>query len=320
MAKEIAVNPENWEESEDEDETGSGRTSTDTFKPLTPLELLVNEIKLPALPQVLLELLRVINDPKSSAEDLAQVISLDTGLSSYLLRMVNSAYYSFPFPIDTVARAVTLIGTRELSVLAFSTSFLKMFKESPPKYLKIEDFWKHSIACGITARNIARRCGKKNPDRHFVAGLLHDIGRLVIFSNLPELGLEVLTVANEKDILVFEAESSVLGFDHARFGGALMGKWNLPATLVSSVRYHHSPQEGEDFEEPGSIHIADIVTKSLGIGLSGQLYVPPLDAQVWEDFGLTPEGLDHVIDDLEGEIEKTFGLLMGLEGFHLRKQ
>jgi putative nucleotidyltransferase with HDIG domain len=232
-----------------------------------------------------------------------------------LLRIVNSAYYSFPFPIDTIARAVVMIGTQELSVLAFSTSFLKMFSKSPSKFVNIEQFWKHSIACGIFARALAQRCEKSNPDRHFLGGLLHDIGRLAMFSNIPELAEELLAVGHEKDIPLHEAEEDVLGFDHARFGGSLLSKWNFPSTLVAAVGYHHAPHMGEDFDEPGTVHLADIIAKALGIGSSGQFYVPALSQQIWDGLELSSQDLALLIQDLEGELEAKFNILLGMKEF-----
>ena len=313
LARDLAEHPETHKQEVEINEPPSERISDRSPMPLGPLELLVNEVKLPALPQVLIELLRVINDPTSSANALAEVISMDTSLASYLLRIVNSAYYSFPFPIDTVARAVVLIGNREIASLAFSTSFLKMFNESPPAFINMELFWKHNIACGIIARGLAQRCKRKNPARHFVAGLLHDIGRLVIFSNIPELAREVMAVGHDKAILLPEAEHMVLGFDHARFGGALLGKWNFPSTLVSAVLYHHSPHMDEDYDEPGIVHVADIIAKALGLGSSGEFHVPPINTQTWEGLGLSHEELAPLIQGLDGELEATFNILLGLK-------
>jgi HD-like signal output (HDOD) protein len=312
VARDMADRPEAYTEDTKKDEIPRAHFSDKSEMPLGPLELLINEINLPALPQVLIELLRVINDPNTSAKDLAAVVSLDTSLSSYLLRVVNSAYYNFPFPIDTVTRAVILIGTRELSVLAFSTSFLNLFRKSPSQSINIEQFWKHSIACGITARILARRGKKKNPERHFVAGLLHDIGRLAIFGNIPQLAEDVLAVGREKGMPFYEAEQMVLGFDHARFGGSLLRKWNFPSTLVAAVLHHHVPHMGEDFDEPGTVHLADIIAKAMGVGLSGDFYVPAMDPQAWNGLELCLQDLSPIIQALEEELESTFRILVGM--------
>ena len=314
-SRDLAEQPEGSHETGLRKQTAWRRVSEKETIPLGPLELLMNEIKLPALPQVLLELIRVINDPKSSATDLAAIIELDTSLSSYLLRLVNSAYYSFPFPIDTITRAVTLVGTREISALAFSSTFLNMFKQTTSEFINIEAFWKHSIACSIIARALAQRCKKRNPDRHFVGGLLHDIGRLAIFSNIPKLAEELLAVGFEQNTPLYEAEQMVMGFDHGRFGGSLLGKWNFPSTLVAAVRYHHFPQMAENYDEPHTVHIADIAANALGIGGISELCVPPLNTRTWDSLGLHPEDLASIISGLEKELDATFQILTGVKDF-----
>lgn len=270
---------------------------------LGPLQLLVNEIKLPALPQVLLELMQILDDPNSSAKDLAEVIRLDASLASYLLRLVNSAYYSFPFPIDTVDRAVTLLGTREISSLAVSSSFLKMFKESSARFVTIEEFWKHSISCGTAARVLARRCGRSNPERHFVAGLLHDLGRLVIFVHLPDLAEEMLAVEHWRDVSLYQAEGELLGFDHGRFGATLLANWNFPKTLVAAVQHHHAPQAAHEFDEPKTVHLANLITNGLGLGSSGDDHVPPLDVATWDELGLAADELPAIVEELQAELK-----------------
>jgi HD-like signal output (HDOD) protein len=314
MGREIMKHPESFLETHQSPSFLDEKVFEKPAKPLSPLELFINEVKLPALPQALIELLRVINDPHCSAADLAEVISLDTSLSSYLLRMVNSAYYSFPFPIDTITRAVTLIGTKEISALAFSRSFLNTFNESPPDFFDMEQFWKHSIACGIVARALAKRCNKTNPNRHFVAGLLHDLGRLIIFSNIPHLGGEALFKAVHENIPLHAVELTLFGFDHARFGGSLLKKWNFPSTLTTAVLHHHSPEKAHGYDEAVSIHLSDFIVKGLGIGLSGDSHLPPLRIQLWEELGLSTQDLTQLVDGIEDELETTFRLLLGLNG------
>jgi HD-like signal output (HDOD) protein len=282
------------------------------LSPLSPLELLVKEIKLPALPQVMIELMQVINDPKSSAQDLAQVIAMDTSLSSNLLRIVNSTYYTFPFPIDTVQRAVALMGTREISLIAFSASFLKMFNRAPVECIRIEEFWKHSIACGTMARSVAAKCKMPNPERHFLSGLLHDLGRLVLATHLPEWTSNLFEAGKERSLPLYQIEMKACGFDHGRFGGTLLKKWNFPSTLVAALYYHHQDQGSENYDEPATIHVADIMAKALGLGLSGDEHVPPIQSGHWERLKLAPEDLVKIAVDLDEEIQKSFGSILGI--------
>ena len=282
------------------------------LSPLSPMELLVKEIKLPALPQVMIELMQAINDPKSAAQDLARVIAMDTSLSSNLLRIVNSSYYSFPFPIDTVQRAVALMGTRELSLIAFSTSFLKMFNRPPVKCINLKEFWKHSIACGTMARGIAARCGMPNPERHFLSGLLHDLGRLVLATHLPEWTENLFEAGTERSLPLYQIEMESCGFDHGRFGATLLKQWHFPFTLVAALYYHHQDQGSEDYDEPATVHVADIMAKALGLGSNGDDHVPPIQSGHWKRLNLAPEALVKIAVDLGEEIQKSFGSIIGL--------
>ena len=255
------------------------------LSPLAPLELLVKEVRLPALPQVLIELMQAINDPKSSAQDLSKVIAMDTGLSSNLLRIVNSAYYTFPFPIDNVQRAVALMGTREISLIAFSASFMKMFERAPVECIKMEEFWKHSIACGTMAKGIAARCKMPNPERHFLSGLLHDLGRLVLASHLPEWSANLFEAGRERSLPLYQIEMESCGFDHGRFGATLLKQWHFPSTLVAALYYHHHDEGSEDYDEPATVHVADIMAKALGLGSGDDEHVPPIHSGPWEVLG-----------------------------------
>ena len=282
--------------------------------PLKPIELILGEIKLPALPQVLLELMRVINDPKCGAGDIAEVIRLDMSLASHLLRIVNSAYYNFPFTIDTVDRAVTLIGTKEITTLAFSSSFLNMFKKGDT-FFDMEAFWKHSVSCSTAARTLAKRAQKGTPERYFVAGLLHDIGRLVLATYTPDLWQEISQQEEGQEVLPYEREEALIGFDHGQFGGALLAQWNFPNTLIRAVKYHHSPQWSEEFDEAITVHVADIIVNALGIGWDAWSFVPPLSPEAWERLGLETADVDDIVGETQEELEKMLSILSGVKEF-----
>jgi putative nucleotidyltransferase with HDIG domain len=281
---------------------------------LKPIELILGEIKLPAFPQVLLELMRVINDPKCSSGDIAEVIRLDMSLASHLLRLVNSAYYNFPFTIDTVDRAVTLIGTKEITTLAFSSSFLNIF-EKGDTFFDMEAFWKHSISCSIASRTLAKRAQKGTPERYFVAGLLHDIGRLVLATYTPDLWQEISQQEEGQEALPYDREEALIGFDHGQFGGALLAQWNFPNTLVRAVKYHHSPQWSGEFDEAITVHVADIVVNALGMGWDVWSFVPPLSPEAWERFGPETIDVDDIVGETQEELTKMLSILSGVKEF-----
>jgi len=279
-------------------------------EPLDPLDILRKEHQLPALPQVFLELQQAINASTTSADDLAAIISQDPSLTAFLLRMVNSAFYSLPMQIDTISRAVTVVGVNQLSTLAVGTSVMSLFKDVPEEVLDMEQFWKHSVACGLVARRLCRATGKGDPERAFVAGLLHDIGQLILFQAEPERATAVLLHARSKDVLLYAEEKALLGFDHATLGGMLLRKWNFPFILVSAVLEHHQPKENQKENEPGLVHCAETIVTGLGIGSSGEFFVQPPNAAVWASMELDPDRLDEIIEDLDEELEEAFGVLI----------
>jgi len=251
--------------------------------------LLEGDVGLASLPHIFTEINRVISDPRSSAIHVADVISKDPNLTTKLLRIVNSAFYGFPSKIDTISRAVTILGGRQLSTLALGTSVLEIFKDIPADLVDMKSFWEHSFACGIAARMIASYKNIVNTERLFVAGLLHDIGRLVNYRYLPHQGREMLLHAQRTDGLLRSAELEVLGFDHTQIGAMLMQKWKLPVILEQAVGYHHQPMLSQHPREASIVHIADILINALMIGTSGERFVPPVIQEAWTEMGLPTE-------------------------------
>lgn len=282
---------------------------TKKFSQVDPLSLLGSDIKLPSLPQVFIELRQVINDPGSSAADVAKVISQDTALSAFLLRMVNSAFYSFPSQIDTISRAVAVIGTKQLSTLALGTSVMDMFKDLPADIIDLELFWRHSFACGIIASELCRMLKQGSPEKAFVAGLLHDIGRPVLMMALPEQAVAATAISRNKKALMFKAERVVTGFDHAELGGMLLRKWNLPFSLVTAVLYHHNPVKAS--KKPESMHVffANVIAKTMGIGGGGDFFIRNIKSERWKEHGLDPERLRKLDKRLTPLLKDAFSIL-----------
>lgn len=275
-----------------------------------PLDVLQEELTLPSLPQVVIELQQVINDSDSSASDVAAVVSKDAGISAFLLRLVNSAFYSFPSQIDTISRAVTVVGMKQLSNMALGVSVLKVFKGAKDSTLDLAHFWKHSIAVGIIAQRLAERARLPEPERYFVCGLLHDVGRVALYTVKPDKAAHILRVSRDKSIPLYAAEAEVVGFDHAKLGGMLLRKWNFPFSLTMGVLYHHLPEKSEKFKEPLIVHIADVMTKALGISSTDEWFVPPLSDDAWTRTGLTVADLYEVESGLRDMLDDMFSVLL----------
>jgi HD-like signal output (HDOD) protein len=263
------------------------------------------DVNLASLPNIFTEISKVIGDPRSSAIHVANVISSDPNLSAKLLKVVNSAFYSFPSKIDTISRAVMIVGSKQLSTLALGTSVVNIFQDIPADLVDMKSFWKHSIGCGISARMIAGYKNVSNTERLFVAGLLHDIGRLLIYKHLPQEGREILLQAKRTNCLLRSAEVEILGFDHTQIGGMLLKKWKLPLILEQAVGNHHQPSQSQYPLEATIVYIADILINALRIGTSGERFVPPLIPEVWTELGLPTEIFTNIVPLIDRQIEEV---------------
>lgn len=291
--------------------SGDITLTEDASSTVDPVDILQEDMKLPSVPEIVLELQKVVDDPESSAEEVAAVVSKDASLSAFLLRLVNSAFYNFPSQIDTISRAVTVVGTKQLTTMAIGASVLELFDEVPGNILDIGMFWKHSIAVGTIARKLAEFAGEDDAERFFVCGLLHDLGRLALFSVKPQKALAIVRRAKEDRIPLYAAEARVLGFDHAKLGGMLLRKWNFPFSLTMGLLYHHLPEKSEKFIEPHIVHLADIIANGLGFSTSGEYFIPPMSEEAWNRIGLSVEQLQLLEKDLYGTLQDLFGVLFG---------
>jgi len=270
-------------------------------------ERLVKEAKtLSSLPTIYTRLNEAVSNPWSSNRDIAGIISEDAGLAARLLRIANSAFYGFPSKIDTITRAVTVIGTQQLRDLALATSVINMFADMPNEVVSMESFWQHSIACGVTARILASYRREPNVERFFVAGLLHDVGRLIIYSKMPDIACQALEDSQSKNALLYEIEKEIMGFDHADVGGLLLRQWKIPENTVNAVAFHHKPSAIGEFQMDVSIvHIADIITNALQIGSSGEICVPSMDPNAWMQINLPKSILSPSISELKRQYDEA---------------
>jgi putative nucleotidyltransferase with HDIG domain len=271
------------------------------------------QIKLPEIPTIVFELNEVIEDPMASSENIAEVVNKSPSLTANLLRLVNSPLYGFPDKVDRVSRAVTLIGTKEISSLALGIMMLTVFKNIPPDILNMHSFLKHSLACGVISRILAARKNLKETEQILVAGLLHDIGRLVVYAYFPELARKLLSRAFVSDQILYREEQSYLGCQHTDIAKYLLQKWQLPSSIVNNVVNHHNPSTAENSVQATIIHLADIIVNGLGFGTSGERLVPPLDTESWDHLELSPNCFESVIEQATHQLFALEFFLHGLE-------
>jgi len=280
---------------------------------LRPSELVQGSVKLASPPLIYERLMEIINHPRGGAADVAKVIREDTALTARLLKVVNSAFFSFPRRVDTVSQAVTVVGTSQVRDLALATSVVTLFKDVPADLADMDGFWRHSLACGVGARVLASLRRESNVERFFVAGILHDVGKLVLYLRAPDEAREALEEARSANILLHQAERQVLGFDHAQVGEALLDLWNMPASLREAIHFHHNPRRAARFPvETAAVHTADVMANALGLGTGGERFVPPLSPEAWDVLGIEAVLVHSAAEELGRQYEASVHLV-GLE-------
>jgi len=268
----------------------------------SPEDLVTKEVELCSLPDVYFRIMDVLKSNTSSVSAIAEVIAKDPSLSARLLKLVNSAFYGFPSKVDTIPRAVMIIGVAELSMLAAGVSTIQAFTGIPEELVNMREFWKHSIACGVLARNIARRKAGLSPERLFVGGLLHDIGRLVMYKRLPRASTQALLFSRFNGLPFFEAEKDVLGFEHARIGAMLMKEWKFPSSLSNMVKFHHNPAAAVSIIEPAIIHLANSLAVSGDIAAGGMTHFPGIQEQAWNALEMSVDAIAPTLAQSEKQI------------------
>ena len=267
-------------------------------------DVLISEInKLISLPDIYYRLESAIECPTATVDDFSQLLSTDIDLCARLLRMANSAFYSFPAKIETIDRAISTIGLRQIRELVLMTSVIEAFKGVPNEQVNMRTFWEHSVAVGVFARAMASHAGLTQSDRFYIPGLLHDIGRLVLFLQLPGLMAEIVPLAKnqEKPLYLYELEH--LDYTHAEVGGRLLELWKVPQSIFEPVFYHHQPQQASEFMQMASaVHIADAWVNRQKFGSSGESGLPSTSPEAWQILDIQEFEMDEIWEKAKEEI------------------
>ncbi|ALP52011.1 hypothetical protein Tel_02020 [Candidatus Tenderia electrophaga] len=254
--------------------------------------------KLASLPEVCVRVNELVDDPRSSAADIGRVISRDTALTAQLLRMANSAFYNFPSKVNSISRAITVVGERELRYLVLALSAVRTFSQIPVEIINMASFWRHSVYCGVLARLVASHCHVLHAERLFVAGLLHDVGMLVMMNRAPEQAKQALSRSEQEGRELPQVERELFGFDHADVGQALLQQWSIPAALCETVGCHHDVGRAEEARlDAAIVHIANVMANRAELPADHSGPVPQVDALAWQITGLNEEKITAIGDE-----------------------
>lgn len=278
------------------------------------VELVKDVGELVTLPDVFIRINQLVENPNSTTADIAQAVSQDPAFTVRLLRVANSSFYGFSSTVDTASKAVSIIGTSQIRNLALSTSVADTFSGLPNQLVSMENFWRHSLYCGLVARKLAKLAGKCDAEAVFTAGLLHDIGELVIFNRLPEQAKKslLLVLDGADELPVYKAEQQTMGIDHAQVGGELARQWNLPPMLEECIAFHHDIRAARRYpRETALVHIANILAQMAEVDTIALADATPIDPEAWKITGLIEELAEQTIRETQAEIVDAEKLFFG---------
>ncbi len=240
-------------------------------------QIQANIDRMPSLSLTVTKVLEICDKPDTSPNDLNQIISLDPVLTGQVLKLINSAYYSLPNRVISLTRAIIMLGLNTVKNLALSTAVLgSIGREESFQHLPIDFFWTHSLGVGVTAKAIAASLGipKLDLEEYFVAGLLHDIGKIPLSRCFADKYSRVLELVSRERYTLHEAETKVIGLNHLLVGQMIAEKWRLPDTLQASLGRHHQPAAASEDSRKlvAIVALADIFANKFEIGSAGDVY------------------------------------------------
>ncbi|MBX2974523.1 MAG: HDOD domain-containing protein [Ignavibacteriaceae bacterium] len=277
---------------------------------MTLSEKIINRINnIPTLPTIYETLSNALNDPKVSNQKIAQIISSDQSSAFKVLKVANSPFFGFRGGVDTISQAIMYLGTTEIRNIVFSLSIMKMFsKEKKIAGLSPIELWAHSIGVGILTRSIGKVIAEPKVENYFLAGILHDIGKILLLQFAHEEYNEVIEYAEKNNCLILQAEQQIFGFDHSRIGYLLAEKWRLPQVLKDVILYHSTGISNDSSRNiVAAVHIADISARVLKFGFAGDNLIPEPNIKVWEQINLPQSffttNYDKFIDDYNQTVQ-----------------
>lgn len=269
---------------------------------MLPEDLLDGRFQLVTPPELYVRIDELVASPQASADDIARVIGQDPALTARLLRIANSPLYGLTTPVETIARAIAVIGTWELLDLVLSTSIVSAFSSIQTSRFDIHGFWRHSVYTATVARLLARR-GPAQHERLFVAGLLHDIGLLILAQRFPERSGDWMSGGPDHGEGLARLEVETLGFDHGLLARTMLEQWHLSEQILEPVACHHDAGRAEN--DPilaATLQIADMAC-------SGETTAIP--SQLWTLSGIDPSALEPVLEIAVDQCEEVTGSLLG---------
>lgn len=280
---------------------GSGPGASRAEAGRTALRRVTEEITtLPTFPVVASRLIEEVARPDATSEEIGRILANDPALTARTLKLANSDFYGFPRKVGSVDLAVLVLGPSTIRDLVLTSSVVQALGRSGSA---LEGLWSHSMACGIAARALAERCRYRLTGDAYAAGLLHDVGKVVLRQQDPERFDAVLALCRAQSVPVEEAERGLFGSDHAEVGGWLAERWGLPAEIAEAIAFHHRPDAAtRNPALTALVHIANSLAERAGYSWAPGLDPAPLDASAWDAVDPAPGAREASLEDLVSHV------------------
>ena len=267
---------------------------------------------MPTLPTVYTKLADAIDDPTVTIDQLSKIISSDQSSVFKILKVANSPFYGFRGKVDTISQALLYLGFNEVKNIIFALSVTNLFsKEKQIIGFSPIDLWSHAIGVGILTRLLGAVAREKNLENYFLAGIFHDIGKLVFMEFAPKEYQKAVQLANTKNIRISQAETEIFGGDHASAGYLLAEKWKLPSSIQKVVLNHHDFVEDEQYNLlMASIYLGNILAKALRLGFDGDNIIPKPNLKIWDILKLNPGFLYSIKNSITEDYNHAVRLIL----------
>jgi HD-like signal output (HDOD) protein len=277
----------------------------------TARELVDRVTDLVSLPDIYFRVQQLLEDSSASMGDIGRVIGADPALTARLLKIANNPFFGMPARIETISRALTVLGTRQLHDLLLASAVTAAFRALPEPHSDMESFWTRSVRCAVTARLIAFECHVLDSERLFVAGLLHDIGHLVMHQLMPADSAAAAAAAQQQQRPLADVECEMFGFHQAEVGALLLQKWRTPVVLQESILHQRDPQHAQRFcFESSIVHCAMHIAEALGAGESAVEALPRMSPFAVQQTGINESRLEAMEPRVNQHLADTLSVLL----------
>lgn len=264
---------------------------------------------IPTLPSIILQINKIIKDDNITTYEIGSIIERDPSLTSKVLKFANSSYYGLSYSVNTVTRAITVLGINTIRNIALTASVFEIFNIKKNYQFDIVGLWYHSLGCAMASKALISKADHLLEEEAFICGILHDIGKVIITQNMPDLMSSVLDeIRNGRN--QSDAEKDIIGYTHSDVGALISEKWHLPEELCETIRFHHSPQNHDESKSSKdntfllyAVYAGNQISKALALGKSTDVIVNEIDPITWSILNISESELREILFSIKMDFD-----------------